>query len=120
MRLRSRCLRASTRTVDRRRIGSYAEDVCRNIRVLHHFDPPTTPEEIRAAAVQYVRKVTGTRAPSKDDAAAFERAVDAVAEATTQVLSTLRAKGPPRTRERERERARERWASRKSRMLADG
>lgn len=94
--------------------------MCRNIRVLHHFEPPTTPEEIRAAAVQYVRKVTGTRAPSKGDAAAFERAVDAVADATAQVLASLHAKGPPRTREQERERARGRWAARKSRMLASG
>lgn len=92
--------------------------MCRNIRVLHHFEPPTTPDEIRAAALQYVRKVTGARSPGKADAAAFERAVDEVAEATARVLGALSAKGPARTRERERERARERWTARKSRMLA--
>ena len=92
--------------------------MCRNIRVLHNFQPPTTPEEIRAAALQYVRKVTGARAPSKADAAAFERAVDEVAEATAKVLGRIAAKGAPRTREGERERARERWSARKSRMLA--
>ncbi len=94
--------------------------MCRNIRVLHHFEPPTTPEEIRAAALQYVRKVTGARAPSKADAAAFEAAVDEIAEATAKVLARIAAKGPARTREGERDRARERWTARKSRMLAGG
>jgi hypothetical protein len=92
--------------------------VCRNIRVLHHFEPPTTPEEVRAAALQYVRKVTGTRAPSAKDAVIFEQAIEAVAEATTKVLESLSApRGPARTREGERERARKKWDSRKSRML---
>ena len=93
--------------------------MCRNIRVLHHFEPPTTPEEIHAAALQYVRKVTGTRAPSKLDTASFERAVDEIAEATAKVLATISVpRGPARTRESERERARKKWDSRKSRMLA--
>lgn len=92
--------------------------MCRNIRVLHHFEPPTTPDEIRAAALQYVRKVTGTRAPSKADQAAFERAVEEVAEATTRVLASLSAKGAARTRESERERAAKRWTARKTRMLS--
>jgi hypothetical protein len=95
--------------------------VCRNIRVLHHFEPPTTQEEIHAAALQYVRKVTGTRAPSKTDNAAFESAVEEVAKATAKVLAKLSTpRSPARTREGERERARKKWDSRKSRMLADG
>lgn len=95
--------------------------MCRNIRVLHHFEPPTTPDEIHAAALQYVRKVTGTRAPSKNDDAAFERAVDEVAKATAKVLAKLSPpRGPARTRDGERERARKKWDSRKSRMLANG
>ena len=95
--------------------------MCRNIRVLHHFEPPTTKEEIHAAALQYVRKVTGTRAPSKADDAAFEHAVDEIAKATAKVLSKLSTpRSPARTREGERERARKKWDSRKSRMLANG
>ena len=74
--------------------------MCRNIRVLYHFDPPTTPEEVRAAALQFVRKVSGLRAPSSADAAAFERTVEEVTAAT--------ARTAVRTREREAEKARER------------
>ena len=97
------------------------EGVCRNIRVLHHFEPPTTPEEIHAAALQYVRKVTGaTRGPAKTDTLAFEKAVREVAEATAKVLAKISSKGPPRTREGERERARARWGARKSRIVASG
>lgn len=93
--------------------------MCRNIRVLHHFEPPTTPDEIQAAALQYVRKVTGTRAPSAKDNAAFEQAVEEVAKATAKVLAKLSTpRGPARTRDGERERARKKWDSRKSRMLA--
>lgn len=92
--------------------------MCRNIRVLHHFEPPTTPEEIHAAALQYVRKVTGTRAPSKLDTKSFDRAVDEIAEATAKVLAKLSTpRTPARTREGEKERARKKWDSRKSRML---
>lgn len=80
--------------------------MCRNIRVLHHFDPPTTFDEIHAAALQYVRKVTGLPRPSEADAAAFERAVDEVAQATARVLASLRARTAVRTREGEREKAR--------------
>ena len=80
--------------------------MCRNIRVLYNFDPPTTGEEIRAAAVQYVRKVSGLPAPSEADRAAFERAVDAVAAATNDLLGSLHARTAVRTREGEREKAR--------------
>jgi len=80
--------------------------MCRNIRVLYNFDPPTTGDEIRAAALQYVRKVSGLPAPAQADQAAFDRAVDAVAAATAELLGALRARTAVRTREGEREKAR--------------
>ncbi len=86
--------------------------MCRNIRVLYHFDPPTTDAEIRDAALQYVRKVSGLRRPAAFDAATFDTAVDAVAAATRQLLGALRARTAPRTREGEREKARARGARR--------
>lgn len=86
--------------------------MCRNIRTLHHFKPPTTPAEIEAAAVQYVRKVSGMREPSKEANAAFERAVAQVTAATTKLLSTLPKRGEPRTRDGEKAKARARWARR--------
>lgn len=79
--------------------------MCRNIRVLYHFEPPTTAEEIRAAALQYVRKVSGLRAPGAADAAAFDRAVDEVAGTTAALLRSLQARTAVRTREQERARA---------------
>lgn len=82
--------------------------MCRNIRVLYNFEPPTTPDEIRAAAAQFVRKVSGLRKPSQLDREAFDRAVDEVAGATGRLLGSLRARTAVRTREQERERARER------------
>jgi hypothetical protein len=86
--------------------------MCRNIRVLHHFEPPTTPEEIRAAALQFVRKVSGTNKPSAADEAAFARAIDEVAQSTERLLAALKARGTPRTREGEREKARIRFQRR--------
>jgi len=86
--------------------------MCRNIRVLHNFQPPTTPDEIRAAALQYVRKVSGNTRPNQADEASFERAVDAVAAATTELLEKLTARGKVRTREGEQARARLRWERR--------
>lgn len=86
--------------------------MCRNIRVLHNFAPPTTPEEIRAAALQFVRKVSGTTKPSVATQSAFDRAVDEVAETTARLLATLPTREPHRTREGERERGRLRWARR--------
>ncbi len=96
------------------RTGSacYPGPMCRNIRLLHHFQPPTTPEEIRAAALQYVRKVSGLNAPGRADEAAFAKAVDEVTRATEQLLMVLPARGAPRTREGEREKARARWIRR--------
>ncbi len=80
--------------------------MCRNIRVLYNFDPPTTGDEVRAAALQYVRKVSGLPAPSQADREAFDRAVEAVAAATAALLGSLRARTDVRTREGEREKAR--------------
>jgi hypothetical protein len=86
--------------------------MCRNIRVLHDFQPPTTEEEIRAAALQYVRKVSGIQKPSHHDEAAFERAIDQVARATTGLLDKLSPRRTPRTREEEQRKGRERWQKR--------
>ena len=82
--------------------------MCRNIRQLHNFEPPASEDEIRASALQYVRKVSGTTKPSKANEAAFERAVAAVSQATRELLDALTTKAPPRSREIEAERARER------------
>lgn len=80
--------------------------MCRNIRRLFHFDPPTTDEEIDAAALQYVRKVSGRPRPNQGEEAAFAAAVAAVAETTRQLIRCgLVARGVPRTREQERARA---------------
>jgi hypothetical protein len=88
--------------------------MCRNIRVLHHFQPPTTPEEIRAAALQYVRKVSGLNAPAEADTEAFARAVDEVTAATERLLAALPLRGKTRTREGERDKARARWQRREA------
>jgi hypothetical protein len=91
--------------------------MCRNIRVLHHFEPPTTKDEMRAAALQYVRKVAGTTKPPAADEASFARAVDEVTRATEKLLAALHPpKSPARTREGEKEKARERWKRRESQM----
>lgn len=86
--------------------------MCRNIRTLHNFEPPATREETRAAALQYVRKVSGSQKPSQRNAAAFERAVDAVAAATEQLLADLVTSAAPKDRAVEAERARARSAKR--------
>ena len=83
--------------------------MCRSFRTLHNFVPPATDDETRAAAVQYVRKVAGFTRPSQANAAAFDAAVDSVAEATRRLVAGLVTSAPPKTREAERERARERW-----------
>ncbi|HEX6588941.1 MAG TPA: DUF2277 domain-containing protein [Longimicrobiales bacterium] len=82
--------------------------MCRNIRPLHNFEPPATEDEIRASALQFVRKVSGTTKPSKANEAAFEHAVEAIAHATRELLDALTTKAPPKSREVEAERARER------------
>lgn len=88
--------------------------MCRNIRVLHHFEPPTTESEIRDAALQFVRKVSGLNAPSQADRETFDRAVAEIAASTTALLGTLSVRGAVRTREGEREKARIRFARRQS------
>jgi hypothetical protein len=90
--------------------------MCRNIRLLHHFEPPTTDDEMRDAALQYVRKVTGLNAPSKADQEAFDSAVAEIAAATRKVLTSISSRGPARTREGEREKARIKWVRREERI----
>ncbi len=75
--------------------------MCRNIRELHNFAPPATDDEVRAAALQYVRKVSGSTKPSKANEAAFERAVDRIAAVTTDLLGELVTQAPPKDREAE-------------------
>jgi hypothetical protein len=89
--------------------------MCRNIKTLFNFDPPATPEEIRASALQFVRKLSGTTRPSKVNEAAFDRAVDEVTAAATRLIQSLTTSAPARNREVEarkaQERARQRYAS---------
>jgi hypothetical protein len=75
--------------------------MCRNIRPLHNFEPPASETEVRDAALQYVRKISGFAHPSQANAAAFERAVDAVARATAELLDELVTTAPPKDREAE-------------------
>jgi hypothetical protein len=88
--------------------------MCRNIRTLHNFDPPASDDEVRAAALQYVRKVSGSTKPSRANAEAFERAIDEVAATTTRLLEALVTSAPPKDREAEaakrRARAQARYA----------
>jgi len=88
--------------------------MCRNIRTLFNFDPPATDDEVRAAALQFVRKLSGFNGPSKANEAAFHRAVDDVAEVANRLLQSLETNRPPRDREEEarkaRARAKERYA----------
>jgi hypothetical protein len=89
--------------------------MCRNIRTLYNFEPPATDEEVRSAALQYVRKISGFNKPSRANAEAFERAVDDVAEISSRLLSELVTAAPPKDREVEaakrRARAAERYAA---------
>ena len=82
--------------------------MCRNIRTLHNFEPPANEEEVRAAALQYVRKISGSSRPSKANEQAFEHAVDEVAAATSRLLAALVTSAPPRDREQEAAKARAR------------
>ena len=86
--------------------------MCRNIRQLHNFDPPATTEEVRAAALQYVRKISGSSKPSAANAEAFARAVDEVAAASARLLDQLVTNAPPKDREAEAAKARARAAAR--------
>jgi hypothetical protein len=94
---------------------AYAEVMCRNIRTLANFAPPATDEEIRASALQFVRKLSGMNKPSRANEEVFERAVDEVTAAAERLVRSLSVNAPPRNREEEakkaRERARERYAT---------
>ncbi len=89
--------------------------MCRNIRTLHNFEPAATGDEVRAAALQYVRKISGSTRPSQANAEAFERAVDAVTAASERLLAELVTTAPPKDREAEaakaRARAQQRYAT---------
>ena len=89
--------------------------MCRNIKTLFNFDPPATPEEVRASAVQFVRKLSGFTSPSRANEAVFDRAVDEVADVAQRLLDSLVTNAPARDREvvaaRARERAAQRFAS---------
>lgn len=93
--------------------------MCRNIKTLFNFDPPAAEEEIRAAALQFVRKISGFNAPSKANAAAFDRAVEEVAETARRLLASLETHAPPRDREIEAEKARAAAAIRFGRVPAE-
>ena len=86
--------------------------MCRNIKTLHNFEPPATEDEVLAASLQYVRKVSGSTKPSKANEQAFARAIEEVAAATQRLLDALVTTAPARDREREAERARARAAVR--------
>ena len=90
--------------------------MCRNIRTLHNFEPPATEDEVRAAALQYVRKISGTTKPSKANEEAFARAVDEVAEVSSRLLASLVTHAPPRDRDVEAARARARAEERFGRV----
>lgn len=82
--------------------------MCRNIRTLANFEPPATEEEIRASALQFVRKLSGTAKPSQANRAAFDRAVDEVTDAARRLIASLTTNAPPRNRDEEARKARER------------
>ncbi len=86
--------------------------MCRNIRTLYNFDPPASEAEIRAAAIQYVRKISGFNKPSQANEAAFARAIDAVAQVSAELLSELQTTAPAKDREVEAAKARARSAQR--------
>jgi hypothetical protein len=86
--------------------------MCRNIRTLYNFEPPATEDEVRGAAVQYVRKISGFTKPSRANEEAFDRAVDAVAAASAQLLDALSTNAPAKNREVEAAKARARAAER--------
>ena len=90
--------------------------MCRNIRTLHNFEPPATEDEVHAAALQFVRKISGSTKPSKANEAVFERAVEEIAHISRHLLDDLVTAAPPKDRETEAARARERFARRQARL----
>jgi hypothetical protein len=92
--------------------------MCRNILTLFNFEPVATDEEVRDAALQYVRKISGSTKPSQANAAIFERAVLEVTQATRKLVDSLVSSAPPKDREEERAKARRRWEERAERAAA--
>ena len=92
--------------------------MCRNIKTLHHFEPPATVEEVRASALQYVRKLTGMNAPSRSNQAAFEKAVEQISAITLGLFDVLEVHTPLRSREVEKQKAAERGMKREALMRA--
>ena len=88
--------------------------MCRSIHTLYNFEPEATDEEVRAAALQYVRKISGFNQPSRANAEAFERAVDAITDASTRLLGELVTSAAPRDREAEAAKKRARWLERQA------
>ena len=86
--------------------------MCRNIKTLYNFDPPVGPEEVRAASLQFVRKITGFNTPSKSNALAFQAAIDEVAGVSLRLLQSLETAAPPKNREEEAAKAKARMAKR--------
>jgi hypothetical protein len=86
--------------------------MCRNIKMLFNFDPPVTEQEVRAASLQFVRKISGFNKPSKANEQAFQAAIDAIAAASTQLLHSLETNAPPKNREEEAAKAKVRSAER--------
>lgn len=91
--------------------------MCRNIKTLANFEPPATPDEVRASALQFVRKLSGTTRPSRANEAAFQRAVEEVEAAAHRLINSLQINAPPRTREEEARKARVRGARRAARPV---
>ena len=91
--------------------------MCRNIRTLHNFEPPASETEVREAALQYVRKISGSTKPSQANAEAFERAVDQIAHVTAHLLDELVTTAPPKNREAEAAKKRLRWEQRAAAAL---
>lgn len=89
--------------------------MCRNIKPLFNFEPPATEDEVRAAAIQFVRKVSGSTRPSQANAEAFEAAVQEISAATMRLLDTMVTQAPPKNREEEAAKARAKWQRRAQR-----
>jgi hypothetical protein len=90
--------------------------MCRNIKLLHHFEPPATEAEIRDSALQYVRKLSGMREPSRANRVAFARAVEEITASVNRLFDSLEAHGPPRTREVEKLKAQQRGLKREEQV----
>jgi hypothetical protein len=90
--------------------------MCRNIKTLHHFEPPATPDEVHASALQFVRKLTGMNAPSRANKAAFDDAVATITRVTLHLFDHLEPHGPPRSREIEKQKATERGRKRDAQL----